>query len=249
MELMGKIEHGWDVSAEGYSQIVAPDDLSSPGKEVWTDLILERSPKKTGMDVLDIGTGPGVFATLMAMAGNRVTATDISEEMLVQAAKNSESRGVSVDYIKMDVQKLPFPDESFDLIISRNVIWALPDPKGTLSECKRVLRKGGALIYFDGGHPQRDYTYREDRRAYQEAYEKKFGEKFPTSFENYEEARGWKHELPLTYAARPEWDIRALKDLGFSELCYIDCASRAAINPKQLFKLNYEQFFRISALK
>ncbi len=89
MDLHDKIVHGWDISAEGYSKRVVQDDFISPGKEIWTDLILSKAPIEGKMKILDVGTGPGVFTTILSLAGHDLTGIDISEKMLEQARENS----------------------------------------------------------------------------------------------------------------------------------------------------------------
>jgi ubiquinone/menaquinone biosynthesis C-methylase UbiE len=70
--------------------------------------------------------------------------------MLEMARSNSERFGVSGTFLRMDAQDLDFPDESFDLILSRNLIWDLERPRKAYEEWLRVLRPGGRMIIFDG---------------------------------------------------------------------------------------------------
>lgn len=128
MNLQEKITNGWEISAKGYSNIVQ-DDFHSPGREIWTDLILSRAPQKGPMEILDVGTGPGVFATILSLAGHHLTGIDISPKMLEQAKANSARYGVSPTYLLMNSQELTFAENSFDMIVSRDVVWIMEHPE------------------------------------------------------------------------------------------------------------------------
>ncbi|MBI4532814.1 MAG: class I SAM-dependent methyltransferase [Candidatus Melainabacteria bacterium] len=95
--------------------------------------------------VLDVGTGTGRFAIPLCDAGHKVTGTDISPHMLTVATSAAGSR--SIDWIVGDACCLPFPDESFDTVVSINAITHLPQWELAVAEFKRVCRKGGRLIF------------------------------------------------------------------------------------------------------
>ena len=94
-------------------------------QQAWRKLILSYAPPKECLRILDVGTGPGFFAINLAMAGHNVTAVDVTEEMLFHAKENAKSYGTKVNFILHRGEFLPFEDNSFDLIVSRIVIWNL----------------------------------------------------------------------------------------------------------------------------
>lgn len=251
MNLEEKIKNGWEVSAEGYSKRIVRTDFVSPGREIWTDLILSQAPRAGKLRILDVGTGPGVFATLLTLAGHSVTGIDVSPKMLEEARMNSAARGAFPDFLLMNSQNLTFDPESFDMIVSRYVVWALEYPENVYESWLRILKPGGRVVVFDGGHPQREPgSFREEpdmekRRIYLE----RFGENMPISYSNYEEARGWKRELPLTYAARPDWDIETLRKLGYVNVLCDDIGEKAWYTEQQKFINEGELFFRLCADK
>ena len=115
MNLEEKIKNGWEVSAEGYSKRIVQNDFVSPDREVWTDLILSQAPRAGKLKILDVGTGPGVFATLLTLAGHSVTGIDVSPKMLAEARMNSAARGAFPDFLLMNSQNLTFEPGSFDM--------------------------------------------------------------------------------------------------------------------------------------
>ena len=251
MNLKEKIIHAWNISAEGYSKKVVPSDFVSPGKEIWTDLLLSVAPAKGKMDILDVGTGPGVFATLLALEGHHVIGIDISEKMLEEARENSARYGASPEYIRMDTEDLSFPERSFDMIVSRNVVWIMQDPEAVYRKWLQILKPGGRIVVFDTGHGRTDFLTQFDHNneKFIEDYKRRFGKEPPISFDRgrYEEARGWKRELKLTYAERPLWDVETLKKTGYINVHWTDVTSRASYTEELKFANKDRLFFRLCA--
>ena len=94
----------------------------------WLQEITAKLPKKPGAKILDVGTGAGYFAIMLAARGYELTGIDLTPEMIAQAKKLAEQKNVSVDFQVMDAQNLTFPDETFDAVIARNLTWTLPEP-------------------------------------------------------------------------------------------------------------------------
>jgi len=99
--------------------------------------------------ILDVGTGTGRFSTFLAYKGKTVVALDQSEEMLLVAEKKSLSLGVNnrMEFVKGDVEELPFNDNEFDAVISIHVMTHFKDINKFLSEVSRVLKPGGILVF------------------------------------------------------------------------------------------------------
>lgn len=254
MNLSETIKNGWEISAEGYSKKVVVEEFEQPGSEIWTNLILEKAPYEGKLNILDVGTGPGVFATILSMAGHQVTGIDISPNMLKEARENSYRMGVSPTYLEMDTQEIDFPENTFDLIVSRNVVWIMQEPEKAYASWLRCLKPGGRVIVFDGGHAAREKgTFQEDyHNRRNKAYFEKFGEDQPISFQadQYEAARGWKRELKLTYEARPEWDAETMRQLGYESVHWDDVNDISNYNEK--LKCLYQDkriFFRLCGTK
>jgi arsenite methyltransferase len=80
----------------------------------------------------------------------RVTGIDMTLPMLVKArAAAAELRSTNVEFIESEAEQLPFPDESFDVVISNGVIDLIPDKDAVFSEVSRVLKPGGRMQIAD----------------------------------------------------------------------------------------------------
>ena len=167
--MLPQIEHYWTGRAKGYSE-VNQHELATGQDRVWLGEIRKHLPKGENLKILDVGTGPGFFAILLARAGYDVTAVDYTEAMLAEAKKNAGEVAEKICFQRMDAQKLDFPDGYFDVVISRNLTWNLECPEQAYAEWMRVLKEGGRLLNFDANwyhhlfDEEKRREYEEDRR-------------------------------------------------------------------------------------
>lgn len=96
--------------------------------------------------ILDVGTGTGRAALLLARGGARVIGVDASDEMLAEARRRAAEEGVRVSFQAGDAHALSFPERSFDVVVSLRVLMHAPDPKRCIAELCRVADQ---LVIFD----------------------------------------------------------------------------------------------------
>ena len=98
-ELKKEIVAYWDKRAPSYTDVIEKN-LEGRWESVWADYLIARFPQSAPEEtrVLDVGTGPGFYAMILAARGYRVTAVDFSEEMLSEARHNAASLAEKIDF-------------------------------------------------------------------------------------------------------------------------------------------------------
>jgi ubiquinone/menaquinone biosynthesis C-methylase UbiE len=126
--------------------------------ETWDELIAEKDTGKLrsmaqrlglkpGFQVLDVGTGTGVFLPyILEMIGQdgRIVALDIAEEML-RKARRKGFKG-NIEYLHADIMDIPLGNEMFDSVVCYSSFPHFSDKPKALAEIHRVLREGGRLV-------------------------------------------------------------------------------------------------------
>lgn len=215
MELNSRIKNYWEGEAEVYSSAIE-DELKGREAEIWTDLVLEKAPEKEKLDILDIGTGPGFFPIILTKAGHSVTGIDITENMISFAEQNLEKEGVKAKVMTMDCQNLSFADNSFDLLVCRNLTWTLDNPVRAYSEWYRVLRPGGRLLIFDANWYRHlfDEKLAAEYQRKEEEIQAKYGRPVH-QHKDQDEGDALSKKLFMSDKKRPEWDLEQLLEAGF----------------------------------
>ncbi len=156
--------------------------------------------------VLDVATGAGHTALAFAPLVARVVASDITGEMLAEAAKLAGARGLAnVETAHAEAGSLPFPDASFDLVTCRLAAHHFPAPDAFVGESWRVLKRGGTFALVDNVGPDTTrmpaVTPAEVRDA-------------DTLYNTYEELRDPSHVRALSL---DDW-LALLDDAGFTDV-------------------------------
>ena len=113
----------------------------------WKNFFSKELGEKR-LRILDVGTGTGFLSLSLAEIGHEVVGIDLAEGMISSARKIADDRGLDLDLMVGDAESLDFDDDSFDVVVSRWVLWTLPDPEKAISEWMRVLKPGGRAYEF-----------------------------------------------------------------------------------------------------
>lgn len=119
----------------------------------WVWDLLEKLPKQAR--VLELGCGAGSLWTTCPEripAGWVLTLSDLSAGMLQAAWRNLVPIGRGIKFEQIDAQSIPYPDETFDIVIANHMLYHVPDRPKALSEIRRVLRNPDPLSGKPGGH-------------------------------------------------------------------------------------------------
>lgn len=139
----------WDREAETFDE-AADHGLRDPEvRRAWSELLLPLigSP---GSRVADVGCGTGSLSVLLAEAGHQVAGVDFSAEMIRLAREKARHLDVTADFVVADASAPPWPPGTFDVVLSRHVLWAMVDPAATLAAWSGLLADGGRLILVEG---------------------------------------------------------------------------------------------------
>ena len=135
---MRKHKNFWDRNAGRYDRFMRKDRAAY---EKMYELIRPIVKAKT---VLELAAGTGMIAKNIMNAAAHIEATDASAEMIAEAKRDNHS--AKLHFSVQDIFRLPYADESFDVVIVSNALHIVPQPEKALAEIRRVLKDDGTLI-------------------------------------------------------------------------------------------------------
>jgi ubiquinone/menaquinone biosynthesis C-methylase UbiE/biotin operon repressor len=107
----------------------------------------------------DLGIGDGMLTLMLAEVAQVVTAVDLSPEMLAQLSARAKKRGIhNIETVEGDIEALPLPDESHDVVVMSQALHHARDPVRALKEARRVLVPGGRVLVIDLLAHQEDWV-------------------------------------------------------------------------------------------
>ena len=247
----------WINRAEGYSRI-NQDELSGIQRYKWSRFLDGEirkhfditSKEREKIRILDIGAGPGFISIILTRLGYVVTAADFAEDMLKELRKNADNEGAKIDVKKENAMALSFDDDSFDMIISRNLTWNLPKPKTAYSEWLRVLKDDGLMLVFDANW----YGYLRDEdklRGYQLDREnvKNQGLQDYNIGDNFDKMEIIADNMPLTGVDRPSWDKKYFSDMNVSFVMSFENIGNEVYSEKEKVNFNSTPMFMVKVVK
>jgi ubiquinone/menaquinone biosynthesis C-methylase UbiE len=147
VDLHDRIRTWWDQDAPWYDRS-AGHAMSDPVEAAAWRAVLAAVLPPAPARVLDVGAGTGSLALIAAELGHEVTALDLSDAMLERGRAKAAERGLDVTFVVGRAEEPP--DGPFDEVMSRHLVWTLPEPVEALVAWRRAVRPGGGLAIFEG---------------------------------------------------------------------------------------------------
>lgn len=146
MEVKLQVKEWWNTAEHNYDAIAAHGVHSEAEKKLWTEVITQLLGTDQKLKILDMGTGTGFLALLLAEMGHDVTGVDWAGSKLEKAKEKIKRTGNFVNFVEDDAENLSFEAEQFDAVISRHLIWTLANPDSAFKEWARVTKSGGKVL-------------------------------------------------------------------------------------------------------
>ena len=212
MELIKhRVSHYWAHRAEGF-ETQRLREFESEKKDRWLTEFRKYLPQGKPLRVLDIGTGTGFFACILAEQGHDATGIDLTPDMVEHAEHMAAVLGLDASFLVMDAENPQFAPESFDVLVTRNLTWTLPHIAKAYREWYQLLKPGGVLINFDA-----DYCAALEDEDEIELPENHAHKLVPEDLTKVNEAITM--ELSAYQGPRPQWDVQLLVEAGFERIC------------------------------
>jgi SAM-dependent methyltransferase len=138
----------WDAEAEAFDE-PADHGLRDPGvRQAWRELLLSTLPEPPAR-VADLGCGTGTLSALLAEEGFEVDGVDFSPRM-VELAERKAAGLAGLRFLRADAFEPPLAERSYDVVLCRHLLWAMPDPSVALARWMRLLTPTGRLVLVEG---------------------------------------------------------------------------------------------------
>ena len=199
---MRKHKNFWDKNAGRYDRFMRKD------RAAYDEMYELIRPEVKAKTVLELATGTGLIAKNIVNAAAHIEATDAYPEMIAEAKR--DNRLAKLHFSVQDMFRLPYVEESFDVVIVSNALHIVPQPEKALAEIRRVLKDDGVLIAPTFTHAGNSFSGKV--RAF---FMKLAG--FPLHSR-------WTSEEYLRFLRQNGWDVRKIVILKASfPLTYAEC--------------------------
>ena len=135
---MSERKNFWDRNAGRYDRFMRKDQAA------YEKIYALLRPVVKEKTVLELASGTGLIAKNIVNAAAHIEATDASVEMIVEARRDNHS--AKLHFSVQDMFRLPYANQSFDVVIVSNALHIVPQPEKALAEIRRVLKDDGTLI-------------------------------------------------------------------------------------------------------
>ena len=142
-ETIDRIRSFWDADAASYDLIPGHYPQTPAQWAAWRGALEPLLPPAPSR-VLDVGAGTGFLSLVVAGLGHAVTAVDLSGQMLARLTAKATAQQLAVTAIQAGADEVP--REEFDVVMSRHLLWTLPDPEGALRAWRMAAPAGRLLL-------------------------------------------------------------------------------------------------------
>jgi ubiquinone/menaquinone biosynthesis C-methylase UbiE len=139
----------WDRQADTFDHQPDHGLLDAQVRQAWQRLLLAELPPAPAA-IADLGCGTGTLSVLLAAEGYAVTGLDFAPQMIRAARAKARAAGVSARFELANAAAPTLPAASFDVVLARHVLWAMPDVGAALAAWVRLLLPGGVLLLIEG---------------------------------------------------------------------------------------------------
>jgi ubiquinone/menaquinone biosynthesis C-methylase UbiE len=214
--LRDEIRDYWSARAATFDEQVGHEIFSEAEREAWRELFLRHLGPGEGRRALDLASGTGVISHLLDGLGFKVTGLDWSEAMLARARAKAEARGARIHFVMGDAERTLEKPASYDVIVTRHLVWTLVDPIAAFREWHSLLKSGGKVLIVDGDFVSDTLVKRMIR-----ALERLTGKRFPAP--HTPDAMRETHERILrqvyfSNGAQASEVMKLLRQAGFAEV-------------------------------
>ena len=206
----------WSLRAQTYSDDMSKLDFRDDWKAELKNRIDQQFPGRDpgSIKVLELATGHGYLAGILAELGYSVTAIDLAPGMLEVAKKNCAAYAGQITFAQMNAEALTFADDSFDVVFCRFLTWLLPQPERAYKQWCRVLKPGGLLLVYDTMEAKERGKEAPDEEKKDNPYRTELIQRTGMSPELYDDLIRLSGELEIGFVDRPNWDVDLLSNYG-----------------------------------
>ncbi len=146
---LDQVRAEWDAAADTFDLEADHGLLDPAARDAWQRVMRSLLPS-TPARVADLGCGTGTLAVLLAEDGHDVTGLDVSPRMIGRARAKALAAGAPARFAIGDASRPALSPGSFDVVLARHLVWALPDAAASLRAWVHLLAPGGRLVLVEG---------------------------------------------------------------------------------------------------